>query len=73
MTAANKINEDKPWSETDVLDLRDAVDSGVAPQEIADFMLRSPDEVTAKAGELGFIWQIRERINETVDASPTRG
>ena len=42
-----------PWSEDDILDLRDGYESGVDPAEIAEVLLRREDEVTAKAAELG--------------------
>ena len=51
-----KLNEDKPWSEMDLYDLRDAVESGTPIREIADFMLRSEDEIKSKVSELQLGW-----------------
>ncbi len=56
MTMGKKLNEDKPWSEMDLYDLRDAVASGLPAREIADFMLRREDEITSKVSELQLGW-----------------
>ena len=50
---AKRDREGSPWSEDDILDLRDGYESGVAPSEIAEVLLRREDEVAAKAAELG--------------------
>jgi hypothetical protein len=50
---AKRDRAGSPWSEDDILDLRDGYESGVDPSEIAEVLLRREDEVTAKAAELG--------------------
>ena len=49
-----------PWSEDDILDLRDGYESAVDRSEIAEELLRREDEVTAKAAELGLAASITE-------------
>ena len=53
MTDPVKSRKGSPWSEDDILDLRDGYEAGVGPSEIAAVLLRGDDEVTAKAAELG--------------------
>ena len=47
------INEGKPWSEMDLVDLRNSVAHGTPVAEIADFLRRSEREVQEKIAELG--------------------
>jgi len=47
------INEGKPWSEMDLVDLRNSVAHGTPVAEIADFLCRSEREVQEKIAELG--------------------
>ena len=55
MTRRKLRNEDRPWSKTDLIDLKDGVASGVSIAELADFLLRRESEVAEKIGELGLI------------------
>ncbi len=48
-----KINDGKPWSEMDVIDLRIAISLGETIKQAADFLGRSDEDVAAKAKELG--------------------
>jgi len=47
------INEGKPWSEMDLVDLRNSVAHGTPVAEIPDFLRRSEREVQEKIAELG--------------------
>jgi len=47
------LNEGKPWSEMDLVDLRNALAHDRPLAEIADFLCRSEQEVQAKITELG--------------------
>ena len=55
------INDNQPWSESDIADLKCAVGSGYTIEEAATFLCRSgaPLEVARKATELGLVWQPR--------------
>jgi hypothetical protein len=46
------INSGAKWSESDIRDLRDAVQRGETAEEIATFLCRDVDEVLAKIAEL---------------------
>ena len=46
------INEDKPWSEMDIFDLKNSLILGKPVAEVATFPCRRKDEVRAKAREL---------------------
>jgi hypothetical protein len=53
------INDNAPWSETDIEDLKGAVADGRTLEEAATFLCRggSPDDVAKKATELGLKWR----------------
>jgi hypothetical protein len=53
------INDDKPWSEMDIADLKNHVARGAGPEETATFLCRSgaPLQVAQKAKELGLKWR----------------
>ena len=51
------INEDKPWSEMDVFDLKSGLDYGNSVTEVAEFLMRREDEVLTKMAELGLSGQ----------------
>jgi hypothetical protein len=46
------LNEGKPWSEMDLVDLRNALAHGRSVADIADFLCRSEQEVQEKIAEL---------------------
>jgi hypothetical protein len=46
------LNEGKPWSEMDLVDLRNSLALGRSVAYIADFLCRSEDEVRDKIAEL---------------------
>jgi hypothetical protein len=46
------LNERKPWSETDLADLKNSLAHGRPVEDIADFLCRSEDEVREKIAEL---------------------
>jgi hypothetical protein len=46
------LNEGKPWSEMDLVDLRNAIGFGRSVEDIADFLCRSEHEVRQKIAEL---------------------
>jgi hypothetical protein len=46
------LNEGKPWSEMDLVDLRNALAHGRSVEEIADFLCRGEAEVREKIAEL---------------------
>jgi hypothetical protein len=46
------LNEGKPWSEMDLVDLKNALAFGRSGKDIADFLCRSEDEVREKIAEL---------------------
>ncbi len=50
------INEGKPWSRIDDVDLRLAVESGNPVEDVATFLCRSREEVIKRAAELGLRW-----------------
>jgi hypothetical protein len=50
---AKKLNEDKPWSEMDVSDLKNHFAGGAPIAEIADLLMRRDDEILLKLEELG--------------------
>ena len=45
-------NEDKPWSEMDLFDLKNGLQRGDSFTELADFLMRREEEIEAKAIEL---------------------
>ena len=47
------LNEDKPWTDNDIYDLKASLRIGRSLKDIADFLLRRVDEVEAKMRELG--------------------
>jgi hypothetical protein len=47
------LDSDQPWSEMDILDLRNSLTHGRSVEEAADFLCRDIDEVSAKMAELG--------------------
>jgi hypothetical protein len=51
------LNDGKPWSEMDLLDLRNSLAYGRSIEEVADFLCRSRtvEEVKRKAEELGLL------------------
>lgn len=49
----HNIDEDKPWSESDVADLKICLEQKTPIPEIADFLCRREDEIEAKIRELG--------------------
>ena len=53
------INDDEPWSETDIADLKNHVAQGASLEETATFLCRSgtPFEIARKAKELGLTWK----------------
>lgn len=55
MPEPENYNEDKPWSEMDILDLQNCVERGISLKEIADFLMRREDEVVEKINELGLV------------------
>jgi hypothetical protein len=48
------LNEGKPWSEMDLVDLRNSLALGRSVDYIADFLCRSEKEVREKIVELGW-------------------
>jgi len=46
------LNEGKPWSEMDLVDLRSSLALGSSVAYIAEFLCRSEDEVRDKIAEL---------------------
>jgi hypothetical protein len=46
------LNEGKPWSEMDLVDLRNALEHNRSVAEIAEFLCRSEREVQEKIDEL---------------------
>jgi hypothetical protein len=48
------LNEGKPWSEMDLVDLRNSLAFGRSVADIADFLCRSEQEVHNKIAELGW-------------------
>jgi hypothetical protein len=46
------LNEGKPWSEMDLLDLKNSLAHGTSICDIADFLCRSEKEVREKIAEL---------------------
>jgi hypothetical protein len=52
-------NDEKPWSEADIADLRASIEHGSTLEETAAFLCRAgtPFEVARKAKELGLHWQ----------------
>ena len=46
------LNEGKPWSEMDLVDLRNSLAHGNSVAEIAEFLCRSEREVQEKIAEL---------------------
>ena len=46
------LNEGKPWSEMDLVDLRNSLALGRSVEYIADFLCRSVEEVRKKIAEL---------------------
>ena len=48
------LNSGEPWSEFALTDLRWCIKHRQPTAEIASFLCRSPQEVIAKANELGF-------------------
>jgi hypothetical protein len=49
------LNEGKPWSEMDLVDLRNALAHGRSVEDIADFLCRSEQEVREKIAELDLL------------------
>jgi hypothetical protein len=51
------LNDGKPWSETDLFDLRNSLAYGRSIEEVAGFLCRSGtvEEVRRKADELGLL------------------
>jgi hypothetical protein len=49
------LNEGKPWSEMDLVDLRHSLAHGRSVAEIAEFLCRSEQEVQAKIAELELV------------------
>jgi hypothetical protein len=49
------INAGKPWSEMDLVDLRNSLAHDRPVAEIADFLCRSEQEVQAKIDKLGLL------------------
>jgi hypothetical protein len=47
------LNEGKPWSDMDLVDLRNSLAQGSSVAYIAEFLCRSEDEVREKIAELG--------------------
>jgi hypothetical protein len=47
------LNEDKPWTDNDIYDLKASLRIGRSLKDIADFLLRRVDEVEAKMREIG--------------------
>ena len=45
-------NTNTPWSETDLIDLKAALDFGETIEEAAKFLCRSVEEVQAKVDEM---------------------
>jgi hypothetical protein len=48
----SNLNEGKPWSEMDLVDLRNSLAHGGSVAEIAEFLCRSEREVHEKIAEL---------------------
>lgn len=48
-------NEDTPWSEMDIFDLRTSLELGHSVATVADFLMRREDELRRKAIELGLL------------------
>jgi hypothetical protein len=46
------LNQGKPWSEMDFVDLRNSLAFGRSVQDITDFLCRSQEEVREKIAEL---------------------
>ena len=46
------LNEDKPWSDTDIFDLGHHLARGESVERTAEFLMRRVDEVQAKMREL---------------------
>ena len=46
------LNEGKPWSEMDLVDVRNSLTHGGSVAEIAEFLCRSEREVHEKVAEL---------------------
>jgi hypothetical protein len=46
------LNDGKPWSEMDLLDLRNSMALGNSVAYVAEFLCRSEDEVREKIAEL---------------------
>ena len=55
MTNKPNLNDDLPWSEFALEDLRHAIQQRETIREIADFLCRSEDQVREKAIEQGLI------------------
>lgn len=53
------IHDNAPWSPTDVEDLKGSVAYGRTIEQAAQFLCRSgtPEDVAAKAQELGLTWR----------------
>jgi len=47
------VNSGQPWSEGDLWDLRNSLAHGGSIEEVADFLCRDTDEVSAKMAQLG--------------------
>lgn len=63
MTRDPDLNDGKAWSEMDLDDLKGAVAYGRTLEETAEYRCRSgsPEDVAAKAKELGLEWRARGR------------
>jgi hypothetical protein len=46
------LNEGQPWSEMDLVDLKNSLAFGRSVEDIADFLCRSEQEVREKIAEL---------------------
>ena len=47
------LHSGDPWSEADLIDLRNSLSLGDSVEEVADFICRDVDEVREKMRELG--------------------
>ena len=57
------LNDNKPWTEPDIADLKNHIAHGASLSETASFLCRAGTEfdVAAKAEELGLKWQMGGR------------
>lgn len=55
------VNSGAPWSDIDVIDLKDSLEFGRSLKDVAGFLCRSIAEIQAKARQQGFVVTATQR------------